>query len=95
MAIFFVIACSAGKPLLKPVNEDVVRMQEKGQTVSLDSLKLGYKLYVNNCSGCHSLHLPTEKSKEHWENLLPEMFTRTKLTDSQKDMVKLFIYSKL
>lgn len=93
--IIFMMACGAGSSMLRPVEADVVKMQSSGHQVSLDSLKSGFKLYIDHCSGCHNLHKPKEKSKETWEALLPEMFHRTKLVESEQELVKLYLFSKL
>ena len=89
------IACSAGSSLLRPVAEDALKLQSSGRIVTLDTLKTGFRLYVDHCSGCHNLHVPKEKTKEHWEAVFPEMFLRTKLSVSQHELVKIYVYSKL
>lgn len=93
--ILFMMACGAGSSMLRPVEADVLRMQSSGHQVSLDTLKIGFKLYTDHCSGCHNLHKPKEKSRESWEALLPEMFHRTKLAETDQELVKLYLYSKL
>lgn len=63
--------------------------------IELEELQEGYKLYVANCGGCHSLHVPSEKIKKEWDVILPKMFPKTHLTSDQQQLIKIYIYSKL
>ncbi|MCC7264406.1 MAG: hypothetical protein IT369_17990 [Candidatus Latescibacteria bacterium] len=44
-------------------------------------------LYVIRCSGCHNLFLPTAKETGEWEQILPKMAERAKLTDVQRNEI--------
>ncbi len=95
LILLVVIACSSSHSLLRPEENDVRKLNTEGITVTLEDLNNGYHLYLSNCSGCHSLYRPTSKSKEQWEKVLPEMFTRTSLKRNEQFLVRQYIFSKL
>lgn len=67
----------------------------KGQQVTLESLTAGYKLYINHCSGCHNLHKPKSLDAAHWDEILPKMMVKAKLSEEEMALVRAYIHSKL
>jgi hypothetical protein len=53
-------------------------------------------LYISNCSGCHSLHLPAEHTKDEWSILFAEMAGRAHMTEHDSIAVIAYLetYSK-
>lgn len=64
--------------LYKPTAADA---QKTG--ISLDTLILGRKLYVNNCGSCHSLYMPEKYTEKEWAKSISEMEKKAKLNDQQ------------
>ncbi|MEO6489886.1 MAG: hypothetical protein ABIO04_08120 [Ferruginibacter sp.] len=69
--------------------------QQKVPGVTMTDLNDGYKLYVNNCSGCHRLHKPVEFTTAQWEPILNKMFIKAKLVDEKpRDLIRNYVISK-
>ena len=60
---------------------------ESINSVSIENLKEGRKLYVNNCASCHQLYLPNQYDAQTWQHNLDEMQARAKITDNQKKLI--------
>ncbi len=60
---------------------------ESINSVSVENLKEGRKLYVNNCASCHQLYEPNKCDATKWKHNLDEMQARAKITDNQKKLV--------
>lgn len=61
------------------------------QNTSLEKLQQGRRLYMNNCSSCHNLHLPSEFTNKAWEPLLNKMQKRARIDDSQKELIAAYL----
>lgn len=59
----------------------------------LQSSHPGAKLVLSKCGGCHKVYAPSDYSKERWEEELPDMKHRAKLTDSEYEQISEFIMS--
>ena len=79
--------------LQKPTNDDLASCKSIYNDCQLNHLETGYKLYIKNCGGCHTLHLPNTYNKQQWEKKLPEMFEKTSLNESEKFLVQKYLYS--
>jgi Dihaem cytochrome c len=55
--------------------------------ISTDSLVLGRKIYVNNCSNCHSLYRPEHFTKREWAKVMPVMQKKAKISNEQRTMI--------
>jgi mono/diheme cytochrome c family protein len=82
-------ACAGSIPKPSARQRDWVRAHY-GQEKDIDR---GYTLYVANCSGCHSLHHPSEYSDSAWAVVFPEMREKSKLNDADADLVLAYISS--
>lgn len=60
---------------------------EGSNMVTLENLKAGRTLYVNNCASCHQLYAPNKYDDSTWKHNLDEMQVRAKITDDQKKLV--------
>jgi mono/diheme cytochrome c family protein len=56
-------------------------------SISVENLKKGRDLYVNNCSSCHQLYLPNQYNNKAWQYNLDQMQTKAKITDDQKKLI--------
>jgi hypothetical protein len=82
--IMAVFACS--QTLYKPTFAD---SQKTG--VSLDTLALGRKIYVNNCSSCHNLFKPEQFTIKKWEQEMPTMEKKAKISDHEATLIMKYI----
>jgi len=73
----FLISCSS--QLYIPLQEV--------NSISVENLKKGRDLYVNNCSSCHQLYLPNQYNAEAWQHNLDQMQLKAKITDEQKKLI--------
>jgi mono/diheme cytochrome c family protein len=55
--------------------------------MSIDELKQGRDLYVNNCASCHQLYLPNKYTAKDWHYWLDDMQPKAKITDAQKQLI--------
>jgi hypothetical protein len=58
---------------------------------TLDQLAAGRALYVRSCSGCHHLHVPSERSPTEWDLVLDEMSRKAKLPAEDADLIRLYL----
>jgi len=55
--------------------------------ISIENLKQGRSLYVNNCASCHQLYLPNKYNNKDWSFWLDDMQPKAKITDNQKKLI--------
>ena len=93
-AAALMIRCSTPQNSLKPTESDINKIKADYPKASLSDLQTGLNLYKRNCSGCHILYLPNSKTREQWEKLLPEMFSRTFLNKHEQELITQYIFAK-
>ena len=59
--------------------------------ISTDSLLLGRNLYINHCGSCHNLYLPQQFTGKHWEEEMPEMRLKAKISESDSQIILKFL----
>ncbi len=69
-------------------------MDAKASMIPLDSLMKGRKLYINKCSSCHNLYLPEKYTTAGWDTLLPRMQERAKISNSEINIIKKYLFVK-
>jgi hypothetical protein len=79
------VGCAAALPII--TEEESHHAQSRWPAVSVRSLNKGRELYIDHCSGCHSLHLPHEYTESEWKKSIDEMGIKAKLVDSEKLLV--------
>jgi hypothetical protein len=77
-----IAACSA--KTFAPTDQQLSAMQEKVPGITLESAQAGYKLYSEKCAGCHQLYHPARYTIAQWNNILPKMFPKAKLSDKDQ-----------
>jgi nitrate/TMAO reductase-like tetraheme cytochrome c subunit len=75
-----ILSCSPG--LYIPTLSD---SQKSG--ISADSLAIGRKIYVKNCSSCHSLYRPEHFTKSEWNKVMPVMQKKARIDNEQRMMI--------
>lgn len=53
----------------------------------LAELREGRKLYVQNCSSCHNLYLPSQVKRSAWEFQLMEMQKKALINDESRELI--------
>ena len=79
--------------LPEPQASDVERAKAKWTDVDLADLKRGREIYVLRCSGCHTLHLPNERSPDEWARIVAEMENEEEvsLTHQERESIVLYL----
>ncbi len=90
----FIVACGTTTNTLAPVESELSKVKKDYPDVTVADLQQGFTLWKMNCGGCHTLHLPNEKTKEQWAKLLPEMFLKTSLKEQEKRQITEYLFSK-
>ena len=85
----FTLACAGALPPVTPalVERAVSRWPDSSEA----SLKRGRRLFVDRCSGCHSLVLPRQHSEEEWVEWLDAMQERARLTPQERELVMRYL----
>ncbi len=84
------LACmaAAGGSLIPEASPSLVeRAAGRWADASLGQLEQGRSVYVKRCSGCHNLHLPSERTPDEWAAALDEMAVKGRLDENQKTAV--------
>jgi cytochrome c5 len=63
-------------------NIELISARKKVPGITMQQLRLGNKIYIRDCSGCHALHKPSEFTAEKWPPILDTMFVKAKISDS-------------
>ena len=58
---------------------------------TLDELKQGRELYINNCKRCHNLYSPDDFSSDQWNNILSTMGPKTAMSEPEVILVKKYV----
>jgi hypothetical protein len=61
--------------------------------VSLDTLVMGRRLYIENCGSCHSLYLPEKFTAAQWTTNVQNMKKRAKTNDQQSALILQYLTS--
>jgi hypothetical protein len=60
-------------------------------TATLDELKSGRALYINNCNSCHDLYSPDDFSASQWKSNMMSMGPKTHMTSSENILVTKYL----
>jgi hypothetical protein len=61
----------------------------------LNRLEFGRDLYIKKCTKCHNALRITRFSKEEWDEILPDMFEKSKMNTLQIEAVTAYIKTVL
>lgn len=62
-----------------PMDADALRAQARWPGTTVAELTQGRALYIDHCSGCHSLYRPASQRANDWAAIVNEMADRAKL----------------
>jgi len=88
-AVALAAACSAA--LDHPTPQDAEWAQRDWPGTTVKDLAQGRALYVDKCSSCHNLHLPSEYSPEEWKGYVAYMVTEAKLTPEEHETIARYL----
>lgn len=93
-AVLVAAACGAAA-VPAPVTGDVGAAQRVAAGSSLEDLSVGRRLYVDKCSGCHTLFAPDTRSPGEWLTVIDAMRTdaEVELTDAEATAVGAYLYA--
>src|SRR5437868_9752221 len=66
---------------------DLSRAKARYPQASLESLEAGRHAYALRCSGCHALHLPSEKRADEWPARVAEMERDAHLAPGERELI--------
>ncbi len=87
LTVVWLYACSPA--LYTPIQADA---EHSGTTV--ESLLIGRELYAKSCGSCHNLHLPEKYTRKHWEEKMPEMQQKAKISYSEAKLITNFLVAR-
>ncbi|MEI8256286.1 MAG: hypothetical protein WCJ30_11500 [Deltaproteobacteria bacterium] len=82
-------ACVSAIPV--PDTTDGVWSQSRWPESTVASLSRGRALYVNKCSGCHSLYVPSTIAASRWPAMIEEMTRRANLHPDERDLILRYV----
>jgi mono/diheme cytochrome c family protein len=77
--LLLLLAGGCASRLPPPTDADALRASARWPGTTLANLVRGRALYIDHCSGCHVLHLPTERPPAAWPGIVTEMEKRSRL----------------
>ena len=96
--LVIIAACSTSKKNIsveKSTKTELTLAKEKVPGITNKRLKLGKKIYIQDCSGCHALKDPYAYTATQWDPILKRMFVKAKVTDStDKKLISDYVISK-
>jgi mono/diheme cytochrome c family protein len=92
LALLFAAAVAAGAAgcagqIPPPMDADALRAQERWPGTTVAELTQGRSLYIDHCSGCHSLYRPASQPAREWAAIVTEMADRAKLDTDRSHAV--------
>ena len=88
------LLCCCSPSLLLPTTADVSSADKRWAGTDSVALHQGYKLYVNKCGSCHTLHRPTKFTEEVWKKEVPEMGAKAHLTPEESEMILRYVLTR-
>ncbi len=85
------LACVPFLP--SPTNESLSRIQADQPGLTLMDLQTGRHLYAAHCASCHQLHLPSERTPQVWEKIVPRMGEKGKIDEATCDFILAYLKS--
>lgn len=91
--ILFAAGCLFGCASALPhaSDEDIARSRDAFPDATVASLEAGRQAYAQRCSGCHALHLPTEKRADQWPAIVGEMQKDAHLKPGEQQLIERYL----
>ena len=78
-----ILSCASAIP--DPREADLLTLPNDLSGMTLEDLREGRRLYVENCGGCHRLRTPDERTPAQWTEAFVKMRKRVRLTTHEED----------
>lgn len=91
-ALMLILSECAEKKIASHNNEtpaqEVAEMKSK---YTAEQIAQGKIIYNNKCGECHDLHTPGEYTVHEWDDILPEMSHKAKLSSNDAGIVRSWV----
>lgn len=88
MLLLLLAGCAA---LPHPTPDDARRAQSLYPGTTVEDLEAGRSRFVQDCSGCHSLPLPSDKAPLDWPFVVDEMAGKFTLSTQDQAVITRFL----
>ena len=85
----FLASCTGSIPMPAERHDRWAALEWPGTTHA--DLTEGRRLYVENCSGCHSLKSPMDYTEKQWEKNVSEMRQKAKIKDAESQLIMKYL----
>ncbi|MGE5352916.1 MAG: hypothetical protein ACM3S2_18085 [Ignavibacteriales bacterium] len=85
----FIMSCASSVP--EPSAQQLQWASDKWPGVGVKDLSEGREMYIEKCSGCHSLKVPSDYSEEEWAPVFKKMSRKAKLTEAENEKIWRYI----
>ena len=89
IVLLFLAGCSSRLPVI--TDEQARHVAARWPQVTSGILNEGRRMYMEKCSSCHSLHVPSAFSEEQWATAMDKMQSKAHLTDEEKELIIKYI----
>jgi len=93
---FYIVQCTSSNKLVKnadPTEKELAIAQKTNPLITLNDLKAGQAIFINQCTECHKAYTITKFSEKKWKHEIDDMSPKAKLTDEQKATLSNYILS--
>jgi len=87
LAMLVIVLASCGTAIPDPHEADLRIVPDDLSWVTLNDLRVGRRLYVENCGACHRLKPPEEQTGPEWSKSFAEMRKRVHLTSAEENRI--------
>lgn len=84
-------ACGGGSAVPRPVDAHVTIARKDYPEADRAMLERGRSLFVERCSGCHSLPPPASRHRETWPAVVSKMAARAKIDPDGERAVSAYL----
>lgn len=85
----FIISCAGSVP--EPSVQQIQWASARWPGIGAGELSEGREEYIEKCSGCHSLKVPSNYTEEEWMPIFKKMSRKAKLTDAENETIWRYI----
>jgi mono/diheme cytochrome c family protein len=92
-AALILAACAGSGAIPHPTPTHLEYAERGGYTATLPSLENGRRLYVNRCSGCHTLYSPSAFKAQDWPRLVRDMQANAEINEDQVRDITRYLFA--
>ncbi|MGE5429900.1 MAG: c-type cytochrome [Syntrophomonadaceae bacterium] len=81
----FIMSCSSSVP--EPSLQQVQWASARWPGTDIRELSEGRDMYIEKCSGCHSLKIPSNYTEEEWTPVFKKMDKKAKLSEDEREKI--------